>query len=65
MRSPARKRRIPRIRQTSRGNSFGMGVVVNDQVSGLPVPRQLTVKQRGGRVDARYSENTRDKPESY
>lgn len=64
-RSHARKRPIPRIRHTSRGNSYGYGVIVNDHVSGLPVPLSETVAQRGGRVSRKWADGTRDRHESY
>src|ERR1051326_5415309 len=64
MRRPSRARRRPVVPyRTSRGNYVHYGPQVRDAVSGLPIPLRLTVPQRGGRVDMRWSEGSRDEVE--
>jgi hypothetical protein len=62
-RSPARKQPVPRNRTP--GFEVGMGPKVNDAVSGIPIPKKLAVKQRGGWVDRKWAQGSRDKPDSY
>jgi len=55
------------LRPRCRGGNrwLGYGPHVTDAVSGLPIPKKIAVKQRGGYVDRRWSEGSRDKPDSY
>lgn len=62
-RSPARKRPLPRSKAP--GYEFGYGKKVTDAVSGVPVPKRLTVQQRGKRVSAAWTDGSRDRPQSY
>lgn len=58
-RAPTRRRSY-RPYQTSRGNWVNAGVHVTDAVSGIAIPRFLAVPQRGGLVDGRWREGSRD-----
>lgn len=62
-RSPARRRTFPKVRRIER--PFGMGPQVKDQVSGVPIPLSLAVRQRGGWVSRDWRDNTRDRGDDY
>lgn len=55
---PARRRPVPRMKTAA--GYYGWGRQVTDAVSGLSIPRALAVPQRGGLVDRRWSEGSRD-----
>lgn len=56
--APTRRRPAPRMKTDA--GYYGWGVQVTDAVSGLSIPRRLAVPQRGGMVDRRWSEGSRD-----
>ena len=58
----ARKRRSEKRRCF--GSFLGYGPSVTDQVSGMPIPKSLAVKQRGGYVYRERSYGTRDDEQS-
>lgn len=62
-RSPARKRPIRRIR--THGKWLHMGPQVTDAVSGWPIPKRLTITQRGVPVARDYKDGSRDRPDSW
>jgi len=66
MRSPARRRPIPRnVSYYNSGRWVGYGKQVRDAESGWLFPERLTVEQRGGRVSARYADGSLDRPDWY
>jgi hypothetical protein len=56
---PTRRRPVTPTR-TGRGNWYGWGKRVTDAVSGESIPKRLAIPQRGGMVDSRWSEGSRD-----
>jgi hypothetical protein len=64
MRSPGRKRPIPRSREGGyRGYNFGPQQ--QDGVSGFIWPVRLMIRQRGVLVHRSYSQGSRDRPDTY
>lgn len=64
MRSPARKRPVPRDRTP--GSEFGLGAKVVSDVSGNLIPERLTiVDEWGRRVSARPGDDEIDKSDAY
>lgn len=60
-RSPAKKRHWARSHDRARGTAVLMGPMVYDADDYERVPKRRTVPQRGHRVKAPYSEETRDR----
>jgi hypothetical protein len=61
----ARKRPLPKAIDTRTGRpiSYSQAGVTTDQVSGFTIPILKGVPQRGGLVDSRWSQGTRDRPD--
>ncbi len=63
MRSPARKRPVPRNRVY--GEYLGQGPQAEDAISGWWYPKKDMIRQDGFLVYREYREGSRDKPEDY
>jgi hypothetical protein len=64
MRSPARRRPIPRLDRDG-GYAIFCGPTVRDGVTGKQFPAIHAMRQRGVIVDARWGRGGRDKPDGY
>jgi hypothetical protein len=63
MRSQARHRPIPR--RFGMGRWIGYGPLVRDGITGMRVPKQFCVRQRGVLVYRDYQYGTRDRPQDW
>ena len=65
MRSPARKRHVPRILNYGTGVFVNWGPTAVDAVTGVRYPRARMMQQRGGLVHVEYGRGGRDRPTNY